>query len=60
MSLKVHFLKNHMDFFPEDLVKVSDEHVERFHQTIKTIENRYHGRADARMMADFCWLLNID
>jgi len=57
MSLKIHFLKCHLDFFPQDLGKISDEHGERFHQTIKTIENRYLGRADERMMGDFCWLL---
>ena len=60
MSLKIHFLKNHLDFFPQDLGKISDEHGERFHQTIKTIENHYQGRANSRMMADFCWLMNID
>ena len=57
MSLKIHFLKCHLDFFPEDLGKISDEHGERFHQTIQTIEKRYQGRADERMMADFVWLL---
>ncbi len=56
VSLKIHFLKNHLDFFPLDLGKISDEHGERFHQVITTIETRYQGRADARMMADFCWL----
>jgi hypothetical protein len=60
MSLKIHFLKNHLEFFPDDLGKVSDEHGERFHQTIKAIENRYQGRSDSRMMADFCWLMNVD
>lgn len=57
MSLKVHFLKDHLDFFHSDFGKVTDEHGERFHQTISTIEKRYCGRADARMMGDFCWLL---
>ena len=56
MSLKIHFLKSHLDFFPSDLGKISDEHGERYHQVIRTIETRYQGRADSRMMADFCWL----
>jgi hypothetical protein len=32
MSLKIHFLESHLDFFPENLGEVSDEHGERFHQ----------------------------
>jgi hypothetical protein len=31
MSPKVHFLDSHLDFFPENLGAVSDEHGERFH-----------------------------
>jgi hypothetical protein len=31
MNLKIHFLESHVDFFPEKLGKVSDEHGERFH-----------------------------
>lgn len=37
MSLKIHFLDSHLDFFPENLGAVSDEHGERFHQQIPTI-----------------------
>ena len=57
MSLKIHFLKSHLSFFPDDLGKISDQHGERFHQTIHVIESRYRGRCDARMLADFCWFL---
>ena len=32
VSLKIHFLESHLDFFPENLGEVSDEHGERFHQ----------------------------
>ncbi|KAF2350797.1 Reverse transcriptase domain [Trinorchestia longiramus] len=41
MSLKVHFLHSHLDFFPENLGGVSDKHGERFHQEIAAIEKRY-------------------
>ena len=54
MSLKIHYLKNHLDFFPLDLGKISDEHGEGYHQVIGTIENRYQGRADPRIMVNFC------
>ncbi|UYV63735.1 hypothetical protein LAZ67_2005461 [Cordylochernes scorpioides] len=41
MSLKIHFLHSHLDFFPDNLGAVSDEHGERFHQTISNMEKRY-------------------
>lgn len=44
MSLKIHFLHSHLDFFPPNLGAVSDEHGERFHQDIFTIEKRYQGK----------------
>jgi len=33
MSLKIHFLQSHLDFFPENCSAVSDEHGEGFHPT---------------------------
>jgi hypothetical protein len=41
MSLKIHFLESRLDFFPENLGEVSDEHGERFHQDIIAMEKRY-------------------
>ena len=38
MSLKVHFLHSHLDFFPENCGAVSDKYGERFHQDISSIE----------------------
>jgi len=38
MSLKVHFLNSHLDYFPENLGDVSDEQGERFHQDIAQME----------------------
>ena len=40
MRIKVHFLHSHLDRFPENLGGVSDEKAERFHQDIKTMEER--------------------
>ena len=57
MSLKMHFLHSHLDFFPSNLGEVSDEQGERFHQDISVIEGRYQGRYDAKMMGDFCCYL---
>ena len=43
MSLKMHFLQSHLNFFPENLGAVSDEQGERFHQDIQVMEARYKG-----------------
>lgn len=60
MSLKIHLLDSHLDFFPPNLGDVSDEHGERFHQDISVMESRYQGRWSATMLADYCWLLHRD
>jgi len=43
MSLKMHFLFSHLDFFPLNCGGVSDEHGESFHQDISVMEHRYKG-----------------
>jgi hypothetical protein len=60
MSLKVHFLGSHLDFFPENLCAVSDEHGERFHQDIYNMEKRYQGKWSLSMLLDYCWILKRD
>lgn len=34
MSLKIHFLNSHLDYFPQNIGSVSDKQGERFHQDI--------------------------
>ncbi|GBL74390.1 hypothetical protein AVEN_235357-1 [Araneus ventricosus] len=60
MSLKVHFLHSHIDYFPDNLGAFSEEHCERFHQDVRDIEKRYQGRWDANMQSDYCWMLRRD
>ncbi|KAJ8957397.1 hypothetical protein NQ318_004877 [Aromia moschata] len=60
MSIKVHYLDSHLDRFPENLGDMSEEQGERFHQDIKIMEDRYQGRWDIHMMADYCWSLKRD
>lgn len=55
MSLKIHFLNSHLDFFERQLATESDEHGERFHQEIMEMEKRYRGKKFDHMLADFCW-----
>ena len=60
MSLKMHFLHLHLDFFPPNLGAESDEQGESFHQNISVMESLYQGRSDASMMGDFSWFLLLE
>ena len=60
MSLKIHMLDSHLDFFPANLGAVSDEQGERFHQDISLMEKRYQGKWSPGMLADYCWRLKRD
>ncbi|KAJ8669722.1 hypothetical protein QAD02_000981 [Eretmocerus hayati] len=53
MSLKIHMMDSHLDFFPENLGAVSDEHGERFHQDIAEMEKRYGTKNNTNMLADY-------
>ena len=44
MSIKFHFLRSHLDYFPENWGYYSKEQGERFHQDIKCMEGRYQVR----------------
>ena len=60
MSLKIHFLHFHRNFFPPSLGVVSDEHGERFHQDITKMGSNYQGKWNPSMMGDFFWMLLRD
>ena len=60
MTLKIHFLHSHLDFFPSNMGDVSDEHGEQFYQKIGEIKNRYQGNVNENMMADYCWFIQIE
>lgn len=55
MSPKIHYLHQHLDFFRDNLGKISDEHGERFHQEIKLIEQRFQGKNVENMLAEYMW-----
>ena len=54
MSLKVHFLYSHLDFFPENFGAVLDEHGEQFHQDIAQFDRRFSRKWNATMLAEYC------
>ena len=60
MSIKMHFLASHLDYFPNNCGDYSEEQGERFHQDIRVMEERYQGRWDIPMLADYCWSLKRD
>ena len=55
MSVKVHFLHSHLDYFPENVGAFSEEQGERFHQDTKVMKKRYQGKWNVSMIADYCW-----
>ena len=57
MSVKLHFLHFHLEYFPDNLGYYSEEQGERFHQDLKVMERRYQGVWGVNMMADYCWML---
>ena len=57
-SLKLNFFHSHLDFFPDKLGDISDEHGERFHHDIAIMESRYQGQFSPNMMGDYYWALS--
>jgi len=49
-----------LDFSPENLDEVSDEHGERFHQGIMAMEKRYQSKWTSIMLAEYCWAVKRD
>ena len=60
MSIKLYYLFSHLDRFPQNLGDFSDEQGERFHKDIKVVQERYQGRWNQHVMADYCWNLLRD
>ena len=54
MSLKIHFLHSHLDFFPANFGVISNEQGERFHQDIEAMDARYQGFWNEGRLADYC------
>ncbi|XP_036340042.1 uncharacterized protein LOC118749355 [Rhagoletis pomonella] len=55
MSLKIHFLLHHLEYFSKQLASESDEHGERFHQVAMPMETRYKGKRLDSLVAEICW-----
>ena len=57
MSLKLHVLHAHLDEFKENMGDYSEEQGERFHQDVRSFEERYKGQYNESMMGDYIWNL---
>ncbi|GBP10915.1 hypothetical protein EVAR_5488_1 [Eumeta japonica] len=55
MSIKLYYLNSHLYYFPENFGDLSEEQGDRFHQDIRTMEERYLRYWNVNMMADYCW-----
>ena len=44
VSVKMHFLRSHLDYFPQNCRDLNEEQGEHFHQDIRVMEERYQGR----------------
>ena len=53
-------MASHGEYFPENFGAYSEEQGKRFNQDIKVMEQRYQGRQDGNMIADYCWILKTD
>ena len=60
MSVKMHFLRSHLDYFPQNCGDFSEEQGERFHQDIRVMEERFQGRWDVNFLADCRWCFKRD
>jgi hypothetical protein len=57
MTVKLHFIDAHIDYFPENVGQMGEEQGERFHQEISSLEKRYNNRFGSNILADYCWSL---
>lgn len=53
MSVKMHLLSSHLDYFPEDSRDFSEDQGERFNQDIRVMEIVW----DVNMLTDYCCCL---
>lgn len=59
MSLKIHCLFSHLNYFLKNVQVFRKEVGERFNWDFKDKERYYYGRWGEKMMADYCWSINI-
>lgn len=56
MSVKLHFVQSHLDFFPDNMESVSNKQGE-FHKAVAEMEKRYSKLNEKKMFIDYFWTL---
>ena len=57
MSLKLHDLHSHIDEFNDNMGDYLEEQGERFHQDVKSFEERHKSQYNESMIGDYIWNL---
>ena len=60
MSVKLQFQWSLLNYFPKNRGDLSEEQIERFHQDIRIIKERYQGRWDVNFLTDYWRCLKQD
>ena len=60
MSVKMHFLLSHLDYFLENCGDFSKEQGDRFSQDISDLEKRYQDLWDVNFLGYYCWCMKRD
>ena len=57
VSVKLHFLQSHLDYFSKNYEDLCEDH---FYEDICILEERYQDWLDVNFLADYCWCLKRD
>ena len=57
MSVKMHVLHSHFNYFPDNYEMFCEKQGERFHQEIIVMDKRYQNQWNVSIIADYCWYL---
>ena len=57
MSVELHFLWSHLNYFPKNCGDLNEEQGECFYQDIRIIEKRYQSQWNVNFLDDYCWCL---
>ena len=60
MSVKLHFLQLHLDYFPKNCVDLSEKQGEHFHEDIHIMAECFRGWWYVIFFTEYCWCLKWD
>lgn len=55
LTYKMHLLRSHLELFPPNIDDWSDQHGERFHQQLKTLEKRFVAQPHSSLLQRWCF-----